>query len=44
MGNRMKLNLNTNGFVFDRELVALLMEIEEFKGGWKAYGNLTPNA
>lgn len=38
----MKLVLNANSFVFERELVLLLMEIEEFKGSWKAYGNLAP--
>lgn len=38
----MKLSLNENSFIFDKEIVALLMEIEEFKGSWKAYGNLAP--
>lgn len=38
----MKLTLNENSFVFDREIVSLLLEIEEFKGQWKAYGNLAP--
>ena len=38
----MKLNLSDKSITFDREMVALLMEIEEFKGGWKAYGNLAP--
>lgn len=38
----MHLNLNVQSFVFERDLVALLMEIEEFKGSWKAYGNLAP--
>lgn len=38
----MNLNLNEKDVIFDQEIVALLMEIEEFKGGWKAYGNLAP--
>ena len=38
----MKLSLNENSFILDKEIVALLMEIEEFKGSWKAYGNLAP--
>lgn len=38
----MKLVLNSYSFVFDREIVSLLLEIEEFKGSWKAYGNLAP--
>lgn len=38
----MKLVLNSYSFVFDREIVKLLLEIEEFKGSWKAYGNLAP--
>lgn len=42
MDFRMKLSLNENSFIFDKEIVALLMEIEEFKGSWKAYGNLAP--
>ncbi len=42
MENRMKLNLNDSSFVFDSEIVSLLLEIEEFKGSWKAYGNLAP--
>lgn len=42
MDIRMKLTLNEKSFVFDTEIVSLLMEIEEFKGGWKAYGNLAP--
>lgn len=39
----MRLNLNEKSFVFDSEIVSLLMEIEEFKGCWKAYGNLAPD-
>ena len=39
---KLSLNLNENSFIFDKEIVALLMEIEEFKGSWKAYGNLAP--
>lgn len=42
MDLRMKFTLNEKSFFFDEEIVALLMEIEEFKGGWKAYGNLAP--
>lgn len=42
MDNRMRLNLDAKCVVFGREMVSLLMEIEEFKGGWKAYGNLAP--
>lgn len=38
----MKLVLNSYSFVFYREIVKLLLEIEEFKGSWKAYGNLAP--
>ncbi len=38
----MKLNLDETTVVFDKEMVSLLMEIEEFKGSWKAYGNLAP--
>ena len=38
----MYLNLNLDGFRFTPEIVSLLLEIEEFKGGWKAYGNLAP--
>lgn len=36
----MNLVLNEKSFRFDSEIVSLLLEIEEFKGGWKAYGNL----
>lgn len=42
MDFRMALNLDTRQVVFDREIVSLLLEIEEFKGSWKAYGNLAP--
>ncbi len=42
MDLRMKLNLNEKTFRFDNEIVRMLLEIEEFKGGWKAYGNLAP--
>lgn len=42
MDFRMALNLDTRHVVFDREVVSLLLEIEEFKGSWKAYGNLEP--
>ena len=38
----MKLCLNEKSFVFTDEIVRALLEIEEFKGGWKAYGNLAP--
>lgn len=38
----MYLNLNLDGLRFTPEIVSLLLEIEEFKGGWKAYGNLAP--
>ena len=38
----MKITLDERSIHFDEEIVALLMEIEEFKGAWKAYGNLTP--
>ena len=38
----MRLNLDETTVVFDKEMVSLLMEIEEFKGSWKAYGNLAP--
>lgn len=39
----MKLHLNDKAVVFDRETVLQLLEIEECKGSWKAYGNLAPN-
>ncbi len=42
MDCHMKLTLNESSFSFDSEIVALLLEIEEFKGSWKAYGNLAP--
>lgn len=42
MDLRMKITLDERSIYFDEEIVALLMEIEEFKGAWKAYGNLTP--
>ena len=38
----MYLNLRLDGLRFTPEIVSLLLEIEEFKGGWKAYGNLAP--
>ena len=38
----MRLCLNEKSFVFTDEIVRALLEIEEFKGGWKAYGNLAP--
>ena len=38
----MDLVLNEKSFRFYSEIVRLLLEIEEFKGGWKAYGNLAP--
>ena len=38
----MRLNLNESTFTLDLDIVKLLLEIEEFKGGWKAYGNLAP--
>ena len=38
----MKLCLNEKSFVFTDEIVRALLEIEEFKGGWKAHGNLAP--
>ena len=42
MENRMALNLNVNDVTFNHEMVALLLEIEEFKGSWQAYGKRTP--
>ena len=42
-GNLMKLNLTDKTVTFDRETVLSLLEIEEFKGSWKAYGNLAPD-
>ena len=42
MEKLMKLCLNEKSFVFTAEIVRALLEIEEFKGGWKAYGNLAP--
>lgn len=41
-GAAMKLHLNEKSFAFDNEIVSLLLEIEEFKGSWKAFGNLAP--
>lgn len=38
----MHLTLNDTSFSFTLEIVTQLLEIEEFKGGWKAYGNLAP--
>lgn len=38
----MQLTLNHRSFFFSQEIVAQLLEIEEFKGAWKAYGNLAP--
>ena len=38
----MALNLNANDVTFNHEMVALLLEIEEFKGSWQAYGKCTP--
>ncbi len=38
----MKLHLKEESFTFDNEIVSLLLEIEEFKGSWKAFGNLAP--
>ncbi len=38
----MKLHFNEDSFAFDNEIVSLLLEIEEFKGSWKAFGNLAP--
>ena len=39
----MRLNLTDKAVVFDRETVRQLLEIEECKGAWKAYGNLPPD-
>ena len=39
----MKLNLTDSTVVFDRQTILHLLEIEEFKGSWKAYGNLAPD-
>lgn len=38
----MKLNLTDSTVVFDRETILLLLEVEEFKGSWKAYASLAP--
>lgn len=42
MENRMALNLNAKDVTFNHEMVALLLEIEEFKGSWQAYGKCAP--
>ncbi len=42
MEKLMRLCLNEKSFVFTDEIVRALLEIEEFKGSWKAYGNLAP--
>lgn len=42
MENRMALNLNAKDVTFNHEMVALLLEIEEFKGSWQAYGKCDP--
>ena len=39
----MRLNLTDKTVVFDRETVRQLLEIEECKGAWKAFGNLPPD-
>ena len=39
----MRLNLTDKTVVFDRETVRQLLEIEECKDAWKAFGNLPPD-
>ena len=39
----MRLNLTDKTVVFERETVRQLLEIEECKGAWKAFGNLPPD-
>ena len=36
----MNLVPNEKSFRFDSEIVSLLLEIEDFKKGWKAYVNV----